>query len=50
MLQLSAIDDKRFMLDINKEKAPLLLQLICFNTVGISETQNLAIPQRENSS
>lgn len=38
------------MLDINKEKAPELLQLICFNVEGISETQNLAIPQREMSS
>lgn len=38
------------MLDINKEKAPTLSQLMCFSVEGISETQNLAIPQREISS
>jgi len=49
-LQLLDMDDKRCMLDINKEKAPPLLKLICFNSTGISKTQNLAIPQREISS
>jgi len=38
------------MLDMNKEKAPPLLKLICFKSTGISMTQNLAIPQREISS
>lgn len=50
MSQLLDIDDKRFTLDINKEKAPSLLQSICFNIVGINETQNLAIPHCEISS
>lgn len=50
MLQFSAINDNIFMPDINNEKAPLLLQLMCFSTEGISDTQNLPMPQRETSS